>query len=56
MWITSCPLTYTPNEPGYYHEGVVPQVLVFNKSGEVVAEPERSGAVRAGRRHLPGGV
>jgi len=29
-------LTYTPNEPGYYYEGVVPQVLVFNKSGEVV--------------------
>jgi len=33
MWIPK--LTYTPNEPGYY-EGVVPQVLVFNKSGEVV--------------------
>ncbi len=29
-------LTYTPDEPGYYYEGVVPQVLVFNKSGEVV--------------------
>jgi thiol-disulfide isomerase/thioredoxin len=29
-------VTYTPNEPGYYYEGVVPQVLVFDKSGEVV--------------------
>lgn len=29
-------LSYTPTEPGYYYEGVVPQVLVFNKSGEVV--------------------
>lgn len=29
-------LTYTPTEPGYYYEGVVPQILVFNKSGEVV--------------------
>jgi thiol-disulfide isomerase/thioredoxin len=28
--------TYTPNEPGYYYEGVVPQVIVFNQSGEVV--------------------
>jgi len=37
-------VTYTPNEPGYYYEGVVPQVLVFNKSGGC-AEPERSGAV-----------
>jgi len=36
------PVTYTPNEPGY--EGVVPQVLVFNKSGEVVLN-KRSGAV-----------
>jgi len=33
MWIPSRKLTYTPNEPGYYYEGVV---LVFNKSGEVV--------------------
>ena len=29
-------LTYTPIETGYYYEGVVPQVIVFNKSGEVV--------------------
>lgn len=28
--------SYAPNEPGYYYEGVVPQVVVFNKSGEVV--------------------
>lgn len=27
---------YKPNEPGYYYKGVVPQVLVFNQSGEVV--------------------
>lgn len=32
----SSKLTYTPNESGYYYEGVVPQVVVFNKSGEVV--------------------
>lgn len=32
----SSELTYTPNESGYYYEGVVPQVVVFNKSGEVV--------------------
>jgi len=37
-------LTYTPNEPGYYYEGVVPQVLVFNKSGEVVLN-KKPGAV-----------
>ena len=29
-------LNYTPTEPGYYYQGVVPQVIVFNKSGEVV--------------------
>ena len=28
--------TYTRAEPGYYYEGVVPQVVVFNQSGEVV--------------------
>ncbi len=28
--------SYAPTEPGYYYEGVVPQVLIFNKSGEVV--------------------
>lgn len=28
--------SYKPNEPGYYYEGVVPQVLLFSQSGEVV--------------------
>ncbi|QKQ75908.1 thylakoid membrane photosystem I accumulation factor [Nostoc sp. TCL240-02] len=28
--------TYDPTEPGYYYSGSVPQVVVFNKSGEVV--------------------
>ncbi|MEH2249934.1 thylakoid membrane photosystem I accumulation factor [Nostoc sp.] len=28
--------TYDPREPGYYYSGGVPQVVVFNKSGEVV--------------------
>jgi thiol-disulfide isomerase/thioredoxin len=28
--------TYTPSEPGYYYTGGVPQVVVFNKSGEVL--------------------
>jgi len=28
--------TYAPTEPGYYYEGFVPQVVVFNQSGEVV--------------------
>ncbi|MBE8985687.1 thylakoid membrane photosystem I accumulation factor [Nostoc sp. LEGE 12450] len=28
--------TYDPTEPGYYYSGIVPQVVVFNKSGEVV--------------------
>lgn len=28
--------TYTRVEPGYYYEGVVPQVVVFKQSGEVV--------------------
>ncbi|MBX9258116.1 thylakoid membrane photosystem I accumulation factor [Desmonostoc muscorum CCALA 125] len=27
---------YDPTEPGYYYSGSVPQVLVFNQSGEVV--------------------
>jgi hypothetical protein len=27
---------YLQTEPGYYYEGVVPQVLVFNQSGQVV--------------------
>ncbi|MBN3921978.1 thylakoid membrane photosystem I accumulation factor [Nostoc sp. NMS4] len=28
--------TYDPTEPGYYYGGSVPQVVVLNKSGEVV--------------------
>ncbi|MFN6512896.1 MAG: thylakoid membrane photosystem I accumulation factor [Nostoc sp. CreGUA01] len=28
--------TYDPTEPGYYYSGSVPQVLVFNQSGQVV--------------------
>lgn len=28
--------TYTRTEPGYYYEGLVPHVIVFNQSGEVV--------------------
>lgn len=28
--------TYTPAEPGYYYSGGVPQVVVFNKAGDVV--------------------
>ncbi|MEA5514577.1 thylakoid membrane photosystem I accumulation factor, partial [Nodularia sp. UHCC 0506] len=28
--------TYEPTEPGYYYSGAVPQVLVFDKSGQVV--------------------
>ncbi|MBD2771644.1 thylakoid membrane photosystem I accumulation factor [Iningainema tapete] len=28
--------TYSPNEPGYYYSGRVPQVVVFNKLGKVV--------------------
>jgi thiol-disulfide isomerase/thioredoxin len=28
--------TYNPTEPGYYYSGGVPQVVVFNQSGEVV--------------------
>ncbi|MBN3909601.1 MAG: thylakoid membrane photosystem I accumulation factor [Nostoc sp. NMS1] len=28
--------TYDPTEPGYYYSGAVPQVMVFNKAGEVV--------------------
>ncbi|QFS44794.1 thioredoxin family protein [Nostoc sphaeroides CCNUC1] len=36
--VDSIPLkqTYDPTEPGYYYSGAVPQVVVFNKSGEVV--------------------
>lgn len=28
--------TYEPTEPGYYYSGGVPQVVVFNQSGQVV--------------------
>ncbi len=28
--------TYSPTEPGYYYEGLVPQILIFNQAGEVV--------------------
>jgi hypothetical protein len=28
--------SYTPGEPGYYYTGAVPQVVVFNQSGQVV--------------------
>lgn len=28
--------SYAPTEPGYYYEGVVPQVIVFNQSGDMV--------------------
>ncbi|WGV25321.1 thylakoid membrane photosystem I accumulation factor [Halotia branconii] len=28
--------TYNPTEPGYYYSGAVPQVVMFNQSGEVV--------------------
>ena len=28
--------TYTQTEPGYYYEGVVPQVVVFNQAGKIV--------------------
>lgn len=28
--------SYDPTEPGYYYEGVVPQVIVFNQSGNMV--------------------
>jgi hypothetical protein len=28
--------SYEPTEPGYYYSGSVPQVVVFNQSGEVV--------------------
>ena len=28
--------TYAPTEPGYYYEGVVPQLLIFNQSGKMV--------------------
>jgi hypothetical protein len=28
--------TYDPTEPGYYYSGGVPQVVVFNQSGQIV--------------------
>jgi thiol-disulfide isomerase/thioredoxin len=28
--------TYEPTEPGYYYSGAVPQVVVFDKSGQVL--------------------
>ncbi|MBE9166265.1 thylakoid membrane photosystem I accumulation factor [Pleurocapsales cyanobacterium LEGE 06147] len=28
--------TYTPEEPGYYYEGVVPQTVLFDRKGKVV--------------------
>ncbi len=28
--------TYEPTEPGYYYNGGVPQVVIFNQSGQVV--------------------
>jgi len=28
--------TYAPTEAGYYYEGIVPQVVVFNQAGKVV--------------------
>jgi thiol-disulfide isomerase/thioredoxin len=28
--------TYNPTEPGYYYSGGVPQIVVFDKSGQVV--------------------
>jgi len=28
--------SYAQTEPGYYYEGVVPQVLIFNQAGEMV--------------------
>ena len=28
--------TYTPTEPGYYYSGGVPQVVAFNKAGDVI--------------------
>lgn len=28
--------TYTPSEPGYYYEGIVPQIVVFNQAGKIV--------------------
>jgi hypothetical protein len=28
--------TYQPTEPGYYYGGSVPQVVVFNQSGQVI--------------------
>lgn len=28
--------TYTPNEPGYYYSGFVPQVVLFDQSGKIV--------------------
>jgi hypothetical protein len=28
--------SYTPDEPGYYYKGLVPQVAVFNQTGELL--------------------
>ncbi|MFB2976792.1 thylakoid membrane photosystem I accumulation factor [Microseira sp. BLCC-F43] len=28
--------TYTPDEPGYYYSGFVPQVVLFDQSGKIV--------------------
>ncbi len=28
--------TYTPEQPGYYYEGIVPQTVLLNQKGEVV--------------------
>lgn len=28
--------TYTPSEPGYYYEGIVPQIVAFNQAGKIV--------------------
>ncbi len=28
--------TYTPEEPGYYYQGIVPQTVLLNQKGEVV--------------------
>ncbi|MBD2345254.1 thylakoid membrane photosystem I accumulation factor [Anabaena subtropica] len=34
--------TYEPTEPGYYYSGGVPQVVVFNQSGEVILNKQGS--------------
>lgn len=30
--------TYTPDEPGYYYHGIVPQTVIFNQEGEQVLD------------------